>query len=86
MQIKGQIAESILVEKKIEIDRELYVGITIDRTAGCPVVMVSSEGGVAIEETAAKTPEKVVSIHVDIFEGLYGYKTRKLSKAVKRSS
>jgi succinyl-CoA synthetase beta subunit len=59
---------------------ELYLGITIDGIAGCPIVMVSSEGGVAVEEMAAKSPEKMASVHTNVFMGLQSYQIRKLTK------
>ena len=80
--IKGYQPDGILIEKKLGIKTELYLGITIDGIAGCPIVMVSSEGGVAVEETAAKSPEKIASIHINIFVGLQSYQARKLAKAL----
>jgi len=80
--IKGYQPDGILIEKKLEIATELYLGITIDGIAGCPVVMVSSEGGVAVEETAAKNPEKIASVHTNVFMGLQSYQTRKLTKGL----
>ncbi|MBC8234557.1 succinate--CoA ligase subunit beta [bacterium] len=80
--IKGYQPDGILIEKKLEIETELYLGITIDGTAGCPIVMVSSEGGVAVEETAAKSPKKVASTHTNVFMGLQSYQSRKLAKAL----
>ncbi|MBL9122617.1 MAG: acetate--CoA ligase family protein, partial [Planctomycetaceae bacterium] len=54
----GQTVRQVLVEEGCEIARELYLGIVVDRAAAAPVLMVSSEGGMDIEEVAAKTPEK----------------------------
>ncbi|MBM3236934.1 succinate-CoA ligase subunit beta [Candidatus Poribacteria bacterium] len=80
--IKGYQPDGILIEKKLDIATELYLGITIDGIAGCPVIMVSSEGGVAVEETAAKSPEKIASVHTNVFLGLQSYQTRKLTKGL----
>ena len=80
--IKGYRTDEILIEKKLAIETEFYLGITVDGTAGCPIVMVSSEGGVAVEETAAQHPEKINSVHADVFRGLHSYQTRKLAKAL----
>ena len=80
MDIKGYKVESILVEEKLEIERELYLGVTIDGSRGCPVVMVSSEGGVEIEETARNCPEKIFSREVKPSQGLRTYQARKLAK------
>ncbi len=80
--IKGYCVDEILIEKKLDIETEFYAGITIDGTAGCPIVMVSSEGGVAVEETAAQHPEKISSVHADVFLGLHSYQARKLAKSL----
>ncbi|MFQ6042846.1 MAG: succinate--CoA ligase subunit beta [Candidatus Poribacteria bacterium] len=84
--IKGYKPDGALIEKKLDIKNEFYLSITIDGLAGCPIVMVSSEGGVAVEETAAKSPEKIASIHTDVFIGLQLYQARKLAKALGLSS
>ena len=80
--IKGYQPDGILIQKKLDFESEIYLGITIDGLAGCPIVMVSSEGGVAVEETAAKSPEKIASIHTNVFIGLQSYQARKLAKAL----
>ena len=80
--IKGCQPYGILIEKKMDVETEFYLGITVDGIAGCPIVMVSSEGGVAVEETAAKSPEKIALIHINIFVGLQSYQARKLAKAL----
>src|SRR5262249_4349395 len=61
------------------IARELYLGIVVDRGAGRVVVMASSEGGMEIEEVAAKTPEKILKEVVDPVVGLAGYQARNLA-------
>lgn len=67
---EGKKVQQVLVEAGCDIARELYLGIVIDRACGLPVLMVSSEGGVNIEEVAEKTPELIFkeSFHPD--EGL----------------
>lgn len=80
MDIKGYKVESILVEEKLEIERELYLGVAIDGSRGCPMVMVSSEGGVEIEETARNCPEKIFSREVKPSQDLRTYQARKLAK------
>ena len=55
----GQTVRQVLVEEGCEIARELYLGIVVDRAAGRPVLMVSSEGGMDIEQVAAHTPELI---------------------------
>jgi succinyl-CoA synthetase beta subunit len=58
MDIKGLTVEKIVVAETVDIDREYYIGIVVDRATKKPVYMVSSEGGVDIEEVARETPEK----------------------------
>ena len=76
MDLKGYTVESVLIEEGISFDTELYVGITMDRSAGEPVVMVSTEGGVDIEQVAAETPEAIQRVHVDPVAGIRPYQTR----------
>ena len=66
----GQQVNRLLVEEGVDIARELYVGLVIDRSSQRVVVMVSSEGGTEIEEVAAKTPEKIFKTFVDPKLGL----------------
>jgi succinyl-CoA synthetase beta subunit len=54
---EGRIVQRLLIEETLPIDRELYLGIVLDRVQGKPVFMASSAGGMEIEEVAAKTPE-----------------------------
>ena len=63
--IRGLRAGALLVEERLGIARELYLGITVDGSAGKPAVLVGGQGGVDIEETAATHPEEIVSEHVD---------------------
>jgi len=57
---EGRVVRKVLIEEGVEIKEELYVGIVIDRSEACPVIMASREGGVEIEEVAAESPEKIV--------------------------
>lgn len=75
---KGLPVLKILVCEKVEIAKELYVGITIDGYSGKPIIVVSTEGGVLIEETARTSPEKIASIHIDPSFGYYAYQARSL--------
>jgi succinyl-CoA synthetase beta subunit len=77
--IEGQLVRQVLVEEGCDIARELYLGIVVDRAASKPVVMVSSEGGVNIEEVAEKTPEKIFKAAFDPDRGLGSYQVRKLA-------
>ena len=75
---KGHTVKQVFVEAGCDISRELYLGIVIDRACGLPVLMVSSEGGVNIEEVAAKTPELIYKETFDPDAGLQSYQVRKL--------
>jgi succinyl-CoA synthetase beta subunit len=70
MTIKGLIVQKVLVAPAEEIASESYVGIIVDRESQRPVIMVSPEGGVDIEEVAARTPEKIFRLAVDPRYGL----------------
>ncbi|MCR9293432.1 MAG: acetate--CoA ligase family protein, partial [bacterium] len=75
---EGAQVNQVLVEAGCAIDRELYLGIVLDRGASLPVLMVSSEGGVEIEKVAAETPEKIFREHFHPAIGLQSYQVRKL--------
>ena len=71
-EIKGFKVKKVLIEEQIGIAQEFYVGIVIDdsyKVKG-PVMMLSSEGGVDVEETAKKSPEKISSINIDVDLGM----------------
>jgi succinyl-CoA synthetase beta subunit len=78
----GQVVGRLLIEEGLAIERELYLSMLIDRASQMPVLMVSAEGGVDIEEVAAKTPEKIHKEFVDPAVGLMPYQARKLAFAV----
>ena len=75
---EGKKVQQVLVEAGCDIDRELYLGIVIDRAQGLPVLMVSSEGGMNIEEVAANTPELIFKEPFHPDSGLQSYQVRKL--------
>jgi len=75
----GQLVKRLLIEQAVDIARELYLGILVDRGTGRVTVMASSEGGMEIEEVAAKTPEKILREVVDPVTGLAGYQARNLA-------
>jgi succinyl-CoA synthetase beta subunit len=79
MDIKGLTVKKVLVTEAIDIAHEAYVGIIVDRAAKKPVIMVSAEGGIDIEEVAAKTPEKIHKWHVDPMIGLRTFEARNLA-------
>jgi len=76
--VKGMPVLKILVCEKVEIAKELYVGITLDGYSGKPIIVVSTEGGVLIEETAKSSPEKIASMHIEPSFGYYPYQARNL--------
>src|SRR5687768_17494479 len=78
----GQVVSRLLVEEGLAIERELYLSIVIDRSTQKAVVMISAEGGVDIEEVAAKTPEKIHKEFIDAAVGMLPFQARKLAFAV----
>jgi succinyl-CoA synthetase beta subunit len=79
MDIKGETVKTVLVEQGIDIQREIYLGIIIDRARKLPVFMISAAGGVDIEEVAASTPEKILFLGVDPMLGLTDYQVRQMA-------
>lgn len=79
MAIKGEPVRKLLVEEYKKPDEEMYLGITIDRRARCPVVVASTEGGMDIEEVAKRSPERVSRVHVNPLMGLHDYQARRLA-------
>jgi len=76
---EGKEVKKVLIEEGCQIARELYLGMVVDRARQRVVVMVSQEGGVEIEEVAAKTPEKILKEYVDPAVGLIPFQARKLT-------
>lgn len=76
---QGQVVSRLLVEQGVDIERELYVGALLDRAAQRICVMACGEGGVEIEEVAARSPEKILKEWVDPVIGLGAYQARKLA-------
>jgi len=79
-EIKGFKVRSVLVEEKVPIEKELYFGITVDRSNRCYVAIASSEGGIEIEEVAAATPEKIVKVFIDPLQGFHLHHARRIAK------
>jgi succinyl-CoA synthetase beta subunit len=79
-EIRGYPVQKILVCEKAEIANELYLGITVDGYSGMPVIVVSTQGGMLIEEVARTSPENIASIHIDPSFGFYPYQARALLK------
>lgn len=80
--IKGYPVERLLVEPAIAIKQEYYIGVTIDRARYKLVVIASGEGGMDIEETAEKHPDKIVRKEISIQDPLYGFEAFGLAKKI----
>jgi succinyl-CoA synthetase beta subunit len=78
MDLKGYTVETVLVEEAVDFKNELYVGVTMDRGEGKPVAMVSTKGGVNIEEVAEEDPDAIAREHVDPAFGMHPYQARKV--------
>jgi len=76
----GRVVRKVLVAKSVEIQKELYFAILIDRAISAPVIVASTEGGVDIEAVAEHTPEKIFHLPVNPLIGLQPYEARKLAK------
>ncbi|MBV8361457.1 MAG: ADP-forming succinate--CoA ligase subunit beta [Deltaproteobacteria bacterium] len=79
---QGRVVRRVYVEQASEVARELYLGMVVDRKAECVAVIASTEGGMEIEEVAAKTPDKILTEPIDPVIGLAGFQSRKLAFAL----
>jgi succinyl-CoA synthetase beta subunit len=79
---EGQKVQRLYVEQGLDIARELYLGLVVDREARRIAVMASTEGGVEIETVAEQTPEKILIEHIDPVTGLSAFQARKLAYAL----
>jgi succinyl-CoA synthetase beta subunit len=79
---EGRKVKKVLIEEAMDIARELYLGITLDRASGMPVFMASQQGGMEIEEVAAKDPKAIVKEAFDPAYGLQPFQARKLAYAL----
>src|SRR6056297_1467585 len=77
MDLKGYHVDKVLVEGAVDFTNELYVGVTMDRGEGRPVAMVSTRGGVNIEEVAAEDPDAIAREHIDPSFGMHPFQARK---------
>jgi succinyl-CoA synthetase beta subunit len=78
----GRVVRKVLVEEALEIDRELYLGITLDRSRGLPAMMASRSGGMEIEEVAVKDPKAIVRQVIDPALGMFPFQARALAFAL----
>ena len=79
---QGRKVRRLLVEEPLEIERELYMGITLDRARGVPILMASAEGGVEIEEVARRDPAAIVKEPIEPLLGLRAFQARKIARAL----
>ncbi|MEO6602027.1 MAG: ADP-forming succinate--CoA ligase subunit beta, partial [Polyangiaceae bacterium] len=79
---EGQKVQRLYIEQGLDIARELYLSLVVDREARRVVLMASTEGGVEIEAVAEHTPEKILTEHIDPVTGLGAYQARKLAYAL----
>jgi succinyl-CoA synthetase beta subunit len=75
---EGRVVSRVLVEEGLEMERELYLSLLLDRAAGKPAMMASSAGGMDIEEVADTTPERIVRVHIEPGAGLVPFEARQL--------
>jgi succinyl-CoA synthetase beta subunit len=78
MDIRGHVVRKVWIEQASEIAKEYYLSLTFDRGAKKPLYMFTTQGGVDIEEVAEKSPEALVRLHVDPFEGFQPWQARRL--------
>lgn len=76
----GRVVHKVLVAESVEIAREIYFAILLDRATAAPIVVASTEGGVEIEAVAQKSPEKILRERIDPLAGLQAYQTRKVAR------
>jgi succinyl-CoA synthetase beta subunit len=79
---EGKEVRRLLIEETLPIDRELYLGVVLDRAAARPAFMASSAGGMEIEQVAAENPEAILKEYIDPAVGLLPYQGRKLAFAL----
>jgi succinyl-CoA synthetase beta subunit len=78
LDIRGHVVRKLWIEKASDIAKEYYLSVTFDRGAKQPLLMFTTQGGVDIEEVAASSPEALVKLHVDPFEGFQPWHARSL--------
>lgn len=82
MDIKGEIVKKVLVTEAVDIAREIYVAVVMDRRAQKPLIMASAEGGVEIEITAKENPSAIQRVWVDPLFGVHDFEARRLANAL----
>ncbi len=79
---EGRVVSRVLVEEGLQMTRELYLSLVLDRASGKPVMMASAAGGMDIEDVAASTPEKIVKVFIEPGVGLVPFEARQLGFAI----
>jgi len=79
---EGRVVSRVLIEEGLKMTRELYLSIVLDRAAGKPVMMASADGGMDIEEVAAKTPERIHKVYIEPGVGIVPFEARQLGFAI----
>ena len=76
---EGKLVKKIMIEEAVDVKKEFYAAITLDRENACPVMMVSREGGMEIEEVAEKNPEAIIKLNLHPLYGISPYQARYLA-------
>ncbi len=79
---EGRVVGRLLIEEGLQMTRELYLSLVLDRSAGKPVMMASADGGMDIEEVAAKTPERIAKVYIEPGVGVVPFEARQLGFAI----
>ncbi|HEV2318554.1 MAG TPA: ADP-forming succinate--CoA ligase subunit beta [Verrucomicrobiae bacterium] len=79
----GRRVQTLLISEGAKINKEFYLAVLLDRAVGRPLIMASTEGGMDIEEVAAKSPEKIFKEWVDPAVGIMPYQARKIARALR---
>jgi succinyl-CoA synthetase beta subunit len=82
MEINGLPVRKVLVDEAINIDKEIYLGISVDRNAQLPVMLASALGGVDIEQVARETPEEIIRVYIDPLLGLQDFQARDIAVGI----
>jgi len=80
MNIKGLIVEKVLVEEKLNIAREFYLSIIVDRNERKYVILVSKQGGIDIEQLAMEKPDQILKIYIHPYFGVRAFESKKIAK------
>jgi succinyl-CoA synthetase beta subunit len=78
LDIRGHVVRKLWIERASDVAKEYYLSVTFDRSEKKPLFMLTKEGGVEIEEVAAKSPDALARLHVDVLEGFQPYQARRL--------